>query len=179
MSASALVMRAAQFAAERHSAQRRKGEHQTPYVNHLIEVAALLAEVTGDTDPELLCAAMLHDSIEDVGVTRGEIVERFGEDVAELVSLVTDDKHLPKAERKRLQVVNAPNKPRRAQWLKMADKISNLRAIRDSPPAGWDVERRREYVHWARRVIDGFREPHPELSAKFDAIERELLAGLA
>jgi guanosine-3',5'-bis(diphosphate) 3'-pyrophosphohydrolase len=168
------LMQAAQFAAERHSKQRRKDADQTPYVNHLIEVASILAEVIGDDDVDLLCAALLHDTIEDVGVTPAELAERFGEDVAQLVTLVTDDKTLPKAERKRLQVENAPHKPRRAQWLKMADKISNLRSVQASPPRDWSGERRLEYVQWAERVIGGFREPHPVLLEKFTLLAEEI-----
>jgi (p)ppGpp synthase/HD superfamily hydrolase len=172
------LTRAAQFAAERHAAQRRKDAASTPYVNHLIEVTALLAEVVGDSDPNLLAAAMLHDAIEDVDVTREEIAELFGEDVAELVMLVTDDRSLPKPERKRLQVCNAPRKPRRAQWLKIADKISNIRAVRDNPPEDWSIDRRREYVTWARQVVGGFTEPHPLLMERFTAIEADLLRQL-
>ncbi len=177
-SVSVTLTRAAQFAAERHAAQRRKDPAGTPYINHLIEVTAMLAEVVGDSDPNLLVAAMLHDAVEDVEVTREEIAELFGEDVAELVMLVTDDKQLPKAERKRLQVASAPHKPRRAQWLKMADKISNVRAVRDHPPVGWSPERCREYVVWARAVVGGFTEPHPVLLERFATIEAELLRRL-
>lgn len=178
MSLAVTLTRATRFAAERHAAQRRKDPAATPYVNHLIEVTAMLAEVVGDSDPNLLVAAMLHDSVEDVQVTREEIAAEFGEDVAELVMLVTDDKTLPKAERKRLQVANAPHKPRRAQWLKMADKISNIRAVRDNPPTSWSVERCREYVVWARQVVGGFTEPHPVLLDRFAEIEADLLRKL-
>ena len=168
------LMEAARFAAERHSRQRRKDAETTPYINHLIDVSAMIARYVGDSDPNLVIAGLLHDSIEDVGVTREEIAALFGEDVAELVWLVTDDKSLEKAERKRLQVANAPKKPPRVQMLKLADKISNLRAIRDSPPGEWTVERRREYVRWARAVIGGFTSPDPGMLAEFEAIAAEL-----
>jgi (p)ppGpp synthase/HD superfamily hydrolase len=177
-SLSSKLMRAALFAAERHAGQRRKGADQAPYVNHLIEVAAILAQVVDDDDPDLLVAALLHDAIEDVGVSRQEIADRFGNDVAELVAQVSDDKSLDQEVRKRLQVAQAPHKPRRAQWLKMADKISNLRAIRDSPPADWSVQRRRDYVAWARAVVRGFREPHPALLERFEQVATELEARL-
>jgi (p)ppGpp synthase/HD superfamily hydrolase len=173
-SLSATLLRAAQFAAECHAAQRRKGARSEPYVNHLIEVAAILADVAGDRDPNLLVAALLHDSIEDVGVTREEIAARFNDDVAELVWLVTDDKSLEKHVRKQLQVDNAPHKPTRAQWLKIADKTSNLRAIRDSPPPEWTSDRCREYLAWARRVVSAFPDPHPVLLAQFEQVAAEL-----
>jgi hypothetical protein len=95
-----------------------------------------------------------------VGVTKEELVERFGGDVADLVAEVTDDKSLPKAERKRLQIENAPHKSVRAQQIKLADKISNLRAILASPPTAWDFQRKKEYFEWAKRVVDGLSAPN-------------------
>src|SRR5580692_5876723 len=90
------IVAAARFAAERHAGHRRKGRTAEPYVNHLLEVAELLARTAGALDTNLIVAALLHDTIEDVGVTREELAERFGEDVAALVAEVTDDKSLPK-----------------------------------------------------------------------------------
>ena len=149
------VLEAACFAAQRHAHQRRKGMEHEPYINHLLEVAALLAEGTDPVDVNLVIAGLLHDVIEDAGTTREEVSIRFGEDVASLVMEVTDDKNLPKEVRKDLQVQCAPYKSPRAQKLKAADKISNLRSLMASPPADWSEARRAEYVTWARRVIDG------------------------
>src|ERR1700691_2848838 len=123
------ILAAARFAAERHAAQRRKGNTAEPYVNHLLEVAELLARTADDLDTNLIVAALLHDAIEDVGVTRAEIAERFGEDVASLVAEVTDDKSLPKETRKALQVENAAHASWGAQVIKLADKTSNLRSM--------------------------------------------------
>ena len=120
-----------------------------------------------------MIAALLHDVIEDAGVTKAELVERFGSDVADLVSEVTDDKSLPKAERKRLQVENAPYKSVRAQQIKLADKISNLRAILASPPADWNFQRKKEYFEWAKRVVDGLTAPNPVLEAEFEKTLRK------
>jgi guanosine-3',5'-bis(diphosphate) 3'-pyrophosphohydrolase len=131
-----------------------------------------------DNDANLVIAALLHDVVEDAGVTKEELVERFGGDVASLVMEVTDDKSLPKAERKRLQIVNAPKKSVRAQVIKVADKISNLRSIRNSPPADWSVERRREYAEWAKTVVDGLTSPSPILKTEFEQAYRELVASL-
>jgi guanosine-3',5'-bis(diphosphate) 3'-pyrophosphohydrolase len=113
-------------------------------------------------------AALLHDSIEDVGVTRQDLLDEFNADVADLVAEVTDDKSLPKAERKRLQVVNAPHKSHRAQFIKLADKISNLRALLKSPPADWSEQRRAEYFEWAKQVVDGLSSPNAQLKAEFE-----------
>ncbi len=163
-----LIARALDFAARKHVDQRRKGEAEEPYINHLAEVANLLAEATGGEDAVLVAAGLLHDTIEDVGVTHAELAQAFGPEVADLVREVTDDKSLPKQERKRLQVEHAPHKSRRARQLKIADKTSNLRAIRNSPPRDWDEERKREYFDWAKRVVDGCRGVNARLEAAFD-----------
>lgn len=149
------IVRALDFAARKHVHQRRKGEAGEPYVNHLSEVALLLAEATDGEDANLIIAGLLHDSIEDQGVSYGELVEHFGSDVATLVSEVTDDKSLEKAERKRLQVETAPHKSARARMLKIADKTANLRSVLTSPPKHWSTERADAYFAWARRVVDG------------------------
>ncbi|HTX36628.1 MAG TPA: HD domain-containing protein [Bryobacteraceae bacterium] len=166
------VLRAASFAAEKHASQRRKGAAAEPYVNHLLEVAYLVSTALTEPDANLISAALLHDVIEDTGVTKAELIERFGADVADLVAEVTDDKSLPKAERKRLQIVNAPHKSVRAQVIKLADKISNLRAILNSPPANWSFDRRKEYFLWAKQVVDGLSAPNPVLRAEFDQTYR-------
>jgi GTP diphosphokinase / guanosine-3',5'-bis(diphosphate) 3'-diphosphatase len=166
------VLKAALFAAEKHSGQRRKGTAAEPYVNHLL-VAELVSSALSEPDTNLVIAALLHDTIEDTDVTKEELVHAFGPAVADLVVEVTDDKSLPKAERKRLQIVNASNISVRAQAIKLADKISNLRAIHSSPPADWSVERRREYVQWAKQVVDGLTAPNPALKTEFERLNRE------
>ena len=128
---------AADYAARQHIAQRRKGERAEPYVNHLIEVAALLAEATAGEDVVLLMGGLLHDTLEDTDATYEDLEQRFGPEVAALVAEVTDDKSLPKEERKRLQIDKTPGKSRRAKLLKLADKTSNLRGLMHSPPVGW------------------------------------------
>jgi (p)ppGpp synthase/HD superfamily hydrolase len=168
------ILAAARFAAERHAAQRRKGRTAEPYVNHLLEVAELLARLTDELDTNLIVAALLHDTIEDVGVSREEIAVRFGEDVAGLVAEVTDDKSLPKETRKALQVEHAGGKSPRAQALSAADKIANVRSIASSPPANWSFERRVEYVRWARRVVAGFNHLDGRLAAEFQQLSAEL-----
>ena len=119
-----------------------------------------------------MIAALLHDTVVDVGVTKNELTQAFGADVAELVVELTDDKALPKAERKRLQIVNAPRKPVR-EVIKLADKISNVGAILSSPPADWTAQRKREYFDWAKQVVDGLSAPNQTLKAEFDRLYRK------
>ena len=162
------LARAYRFAAERHVHQRRKGEAAEPYMNHLAEVADLVAWATRGSDPEIVIAAVLHDTVEDTDATPAELRAEFGERVADLVAEVTDDKALPKQTRKELQVEHAGHASRGAQVIKLADKISNLRALAASPPRGWDDTRRREYLHWAMRVVERCRGASDALADEFD-----------
>ena len=138
------VLEAAAFAAERHRDQRRKGKDASPYINHPLALARLLAQDGGERDATVLMAALLHDTVEDTGTTFAEIEQLFGAEVATIVREVTDDKALPKAERKRLQIEHAARLSRRAMLVKLADKICNLRDILISPPTDWTVQRKRE-----------------------------------
>lgn len=160
--------RALDFAARKHTHQRRKGKAAEPYVNHLTEVAYMLAKATQGSDPELVMCGLLHDTVEDTETTVEEIEREFGPEVASVVSEVTDDKTLSKAERKRLQVETAPKKSRRAKMVKLADKTSNLRAIVRTPPADWTLERKRQYLEWAYAVAAGCRGVNRQLELWFD-----------
>jgi guanosine-3',5'-bis(diphosphate) 3'-pyrophosphohydrolase len=168
------ILAAARFAAEKHAQQKRKGENGEPYFNHLLEVAELIAASSRDLDVELMMAAFLHDTVEDTGVTLQELEHRFGKDVAALVAEVTDDKSLPKETRKQLQVEHTSEKSPRAQTLKLADKISNLRAIISSPPVGWSLERKQQYFEWARQVVSGIASPNEFLKSEFDKAYRSI-----
>ena len=148
-----LVLRAAAFAADKHRHQRRKDHARTPYINHPLAVARVLAEEGGVNDPEILAAAILHDTLEDTATTRRELEREFGARIAALVSEVTDDKSLPKQRRKQLQIDRAPMKSKGAALIKVADKICNLRDLRDSPPKQWTAERRQRYRRWASDVV--------------------------
>jgi guanosine-3',5'-bis(diphosphate) 3'-pyrophosphohydrolase len=165
----ALLLKALAFAAHKHRDQRRKDAEASPYINHPIALAEVLAGEGGVTDIEVLAAALLHDTIEDTATTAGELRENFGERIAAMVAEVTDDTELPKAERKRLQIEHAAGISHGAKLVKLADKICNLRDVAERPPAKWDLERRREYFDWARQVIDGLRGAHATLEAAFDA----------
>jgi (p)ppGpp synthase/HD superfamily hydrolase len=148
------VLKAADAAARWHVHHRRKGPAKEPYINHLIEVAMLVADATGGTDTNLVIASLLHDAIEDCEVPRELIAETFGDDVASIVMEVTDDKSLPKAERK------------------LADKISNLRALAADPPSDWSVKRRIAYVAFAREVAAGLIGVNKNLEEQFKEAAR-------
>ncbi|CAK0767172.1 HD domain-containing protein [uncultured Gammaproteobacteria bacterium] len=162
--------RALDFAAQKHTDQRRKGSRAEPYLNHLAEVARMLAEATDGEDLALIVAGLLHDTVEDTATSREELVQLFGTDVADLVMEVTDDKSLTKAERKQAQVTKTPHKTLRARMIKLADKTSNLRALCTSPPRGWSVERRLEYFDWAKAVVAGCRGINAQLEQGFDRV---------
>jgi len=165
----ATVLDALAFAAHKHRDQRRKDAAASPYINHPIALANVLVREGAVSEPEVIAAALLHDTVEDTQTSPGELRTAFGERVARIVEEVTDDKSLPKAERKRLQIEHAAAISREAKLVKLADKICNLRDMADHPPASWDLVRRREYFDWAKAVIDRLRGVHPGLEAAFDA----------
>jgi (p)ppGpp synthase/HD superfamily hydrolase len=178
----ARILRAAVFAARVHATHKRKGASAEPYVNHVLEVAQILAE--HGAPEEAVIAGLLHDTVEDSDqdpdpITHERLVAEFGEAVASVVAEATDDKSLPKETRKALQVKHAPKKSEAAKMLKLADKISNLRAVTASPPASWEHARRVEYVGWAGRVAVGLKGVNPALDALFEATYRDAMAKLA
>ena len=164
-----LILKALDFAAHKHRDQRRKNVEASPYINHPIELAKVLSNEGGITSSDLLCAALLHDTVEDTTTTKEELLELFGEKITTIVLEVTDDKTKTKADRKRLQIEHAASISRPAKLVKLADKICNLRDMQDSPPANWPLERRREYFDWATQVVDQLRGVHEGLEALFDA----------
>jgi guanosine-3',5'-bis(diphosphate) 3'-pyrophosphohydrolase len=168
----ATLLRALSFAAWKHRDQRRKDDHGSPYINHPIALALVLCDEAGVTDVSTLCAALLHDTVEDTDTTAEELEAEFGPAITGIVMEVTDDKRLPKAERKRLQIERAAGVSRQAKLIKLADKICNLRDVNDAPPVGWDLERRQAYFDWASDVVGRIRGTHPGLEALFDEAYR-------
>jgi len=166
------LLQAAHFAAGKHSRQRRKNKEASPYINHPIEVAQHLSTVGGIIDEAVLMAALLHDTVEDTETTYEELLEHFDKHVADLVMECTDDKNLPKQERKRLQVVNAPHKSTGAKLIKIADKSCNLRSILTDPPEGWSRQRQFEYFKWAEQVVSGLLGHNPALDAEIKQVLR-------
>jgi guanosine-3',5'-bis(diphosphate) 3'-pyrophosphohydrolase len=164
----ALLLKALAFAARKHRDQRRKDAQASPYINHPIALADVLVNEAGVTDVEVLCAALLHDTIEDTETTPEELEREFGREIAEIVIELTDNKMLKKRTRKRMQIAHAASASLEAKLVKLADKICNLRDVTASPPASWDLERRREYFDWAKTVVDRLRGADPRLEAAFD-----------
>ena len=162
--------KAVAFAADKHRNQRRKDAEASPYINHPIALANVLANEGGVEDVTVLCAAVLHDTIEDTETTSEELQAIFGPKVASVVMEVTDDKSLEKSLRKQRQVEHAPHISTEAKLVKLADKISNLRDIIASPPADWSAERKQAYFDWAAKVVAGVRGVHPGLESVFDGL---------
>ena len=163
-----LVSEAAELAARRHNGMARKGRGNEPYINHLAEVARLLAQVTDGADAELVAAGWLHDTIEDTETTREELAGKFGERVASLVVEVTDDMSLPKPVRRQKQIEDAPHKSPGAKLIKIADKVSNIGARIVSDPNEAEREDLIDYVDWAEKVVAGCRGGNATLDRTFD-----------
>lgn len=160
-----LTIKAIVFAAEKHKYQRRKGFNQVPYINHPLKVAQLLSDC-GEEDEQLLIASILHDVIEDTDTTVDELIRDFGKGVCDLVLEVTDDKELPFAIRKELQIKSAPGLSVKAKKLKIADKICNIRDI-VTYPLDWSIERKLIYLDWAQKVVAGCKGVNSELESLF------------
>lgn len=175
----ASLLRALDFAAQMHRNQRRKGADASPYINHPIQVAELLATVGGIDDAATLMAAILHDTIEDTTATREQLESLFGNDVAGLVMEMTDDKLIHSDRRKMLQIEHASTLSDRAKAIKIADKTCNVRDVGSKPPPDWSAERRQAYFDWAERVVAGCRGVNPALEACFDDSVRASRARLA
>jgi guanosine-3',5'-bis(diphosphate) 3'-pyrophosphohydrolase len=173
-----LLLQALEFAAAKHRDQRRKGRGASPYINHPIEVARALADIGGVTDPEILAAAILHDTVEDTQTTPDELEQRFGARIRSLVEEMTDDKRISQPERKRLQIVHAPTLSPGARLVKLGDKLCNVKDVIHDPPPHWDPERRRAYLAWAKEVVDQIRGTNPALEQAFDKVMAEGMAVL-
>jgi guanosine-3',5'-bis(diphosphate) 3'-pyrophosphohydrolase len=168
-----LILKAAEFAAHKHRDQRRKDAKGSPYINHPIALATILVEEGGVTDATVIAAALLHDTVEDTETSIHELTGQFGAAVAGVVAEVTDTAWLQKTARKQLQISKASKSSGRAKLVKIADKIANLRDMIGNPPAGWSLERRREYFDWAKQVVDGLRGTNEALELRFDSLYRQ------
>jgi len=168
-----LILKALDFAAKKHRDQRRKDSDATPYINHPIEVAELLVNEGNIHDDAVIIAALLHDTVEDTETTIEELAEEFTREIADIVAEVTDDKSLKKAERKQLQVENTATSSKKAKLVKLADKICNLRDMKNQPPENWDVQRKQEYFDWAKEVINQVNGVNENLEKMFNEIYME------
>jgi len=151
------------FSAEKHKDQRRKNEQRTPYINHPVELAYILAEKCGVFDADVLAAAVLHDTLEDTDAQPEDIEKNFGSRVLTLVLEVTDDKRLVSKERKLKQLEKASTLSHEARMIRIADKISNVSDLISSPPAGWNRKRKLDYVNWTADVVKKVKGTHPLL----------------
>ena len=174
-----ILLKAAKFAANKHRNQRREDVDASPYINHPIEVAHLLAGVGDIADLATLVAAILHDTIEDTETTGDELEEAFGTIVRKVVEEVTDDKSLDPPVRKQLQIEHAPKLSRRAKAIKLADKIANIQDVTDCPPATWDLARRTDYLDWTEKVVAGCRGTNDPLERHYDEVLKKGRASLA
>lgn len=169
---SALILRATQFAALKHRDQRRKDHAASPYIIHPVTVANELTQA-GVTDPEIIAAALLHDTLEDTETTPDELIEIFGEKVCSMVMELTDDKDLDKQVRKQLQIEHAPSLSEGAALVKICDKIANVTDVTHSPPSDWSTERRTQYLDWAGSVVSGCKINNELLKQRFaSALEK-------
>jgi len=164
-----LLIKALTFAANKHRNQRRKNVDASPYINHPISLVNILCNEVHLTDINLICSALLHDTVEDTETTVDELEIEFGPVISSIVMEVTDDKTIiAKQERKQLQIEHASHISDHAKLLKLADKISNLRDLTIDPPVTWGLQRQRDYFDWAKQVIDQLRGTHSELEELFD-----------
>jgi len=161
------------FAANKHQGQVRKDADHSPYITHPMAVARAIAEIGKIGDTLIYKAAILHDTIEDTDAKEEELRQHFGEEVLQIVLEVTDDKSLEKMARKRMQVIHAPSLSYPARIIKLADKIINCQDVLQSPPEGWTLERRRDYIQWGADVIAQIRGTNAALEAAFDQIITE------
>jgi (p)ppGpp synthase/HD superfamily hydrolase len=173
MNNSLFLLQAIEFAARKHKDQRRKDEEASPYINHPVSVALLLAERGTVTDPEILAAAILHDTLEDTDTTPAELEAAFGMRIRKLVEEVTDNKRLPKADRKQLQIDHASQLSGDAVLIKLGDKISNVLDVTYSPPTNWDLQRRKEYLDWAEAVVNNCARANSALVTYFAQVLEE------
>lgn len=167
-----LISEAAELAAQRHTGTPRKARPNEPYVNHLAEVANLLATATDGADAELVAAGWLHDTVEDTETSREELAQTFSDRVASLVTECTDDMNLPKTERRQKQIEDAPHKSPGAKLIKIADKISNIRARIVPDPSKEQRDDLADYVSWAEKVVAGCRGVNARLDTTFDETVR-------
>ena len=167
---STIILKATEFAADKHRGQSRKDAANTPYINHPVAVAHLLSDYADIRVANVIVAALLHDTVEDTDTTVDDIEELFGRVVRDIVIEVTDDKSLPSERRKQLQIEHAGSLSHAARLVKLADKICNLQDIISRPPVTWSLERKREYFEWAKAVIDQLRGTNAKLEALFDDI---------
>ncbi|KAF2879668.1 hypothetical protein ILUMI_26506 [Ignelater luminosus] len=165
-----IVIKCVNFAAVKHKDQRRLDPESSPYINHPIGVAYILTNEAKITDVDVIQAALLHDTVEDTNATFEEIENEFGPKIRSIVEEVTDDKSLPKQERKLLQIKHAPTSSYEAKLVKLADKLYNLRDLEKATPKRWTPYRVQEYFAWSKKVVDGLRGTNQAMEDSLDEL---------
>jgi guanosine-3',5'-bis(diphosphate) 3'-pyrophosphohydrolase len=160
--------RADAFASRAHAGQYRKGPGKIPYVHHSRAVASILRDEAGITDRETLIAALLHDTIEDTGTSHAQLVQLFGQVVADTVRELTNEVAPPDG-KTASQIRHAGKLSARAAHIKVADKTANMRDIINTPPP-WPPARKRQYYDDARAVVAAMSAHHPKLDDLFNQI---------
>ena len=143
------IAEAIAFAFDAHKGQLRKGEKEL-YILHPLRVFTTLIEL-GITDADMLCAAVLHDTIEDCSITADEIADNFGKTVAELVLTLSEDKLLNRAERKKQTLDKMKKASAKAKLIKAADRYDNLQ---DGFPCVWNTEKKLQYLKESKLLIE-------------------------
>lgn len=158
-----------EFSAEKHKSQKRKNSAGDPYFVHPLHVAYILAQ-NGINNINVLCAAVLHDTVEDTGTTRDELIELVGEYITNIVYECTDNKSLPKVQRKIDQIEHAKHISHEAKLVKLADKYSNLSTIASDPPAKWCKEEIQGYTEWCYAVCSNMKGTNAGIEAQLHEI---------
>lgn len=170
------ILDTALYAAEMHKFQTRKSD-ESSYICHPLAVAKIIYEC-GITDLNILQASILHDVVEDTTATIKDIRDKFGEDVANYVYEVTDDRFLSRVERKKMQIEHAKVISDGAKIIKCADAYHNLSDLLKSPPPSWSEDRIRGYFIWKRVVTNYLKGINTNIDKKLDDLFNEALPSL-
>jgi guanosine-3',5'-bis(diphosphate) 3'-pyrophosphohydrolase len=159
-----IVQDALEFATYKHLGQFRK-DKVTPYVEHPKAVMAIVRDEFAVRDPQVLAAALLHDTIEDTTTDFDDLAKRFGKKVAGWVAVLTKDKRLPEVRREREYFDGLKRGPLQAKFCKIADSLHNLR---DS-----DDQKRPKAVKKAKTLLSIFKGV-PALKTPLDILRDEI-----
>ncbi|MGL6228606.1 MAG: HD domain-containing protein [Culicoidibacterales bacterium] len=166
-----MLRTAIEFARLKHLNQYRKSSGRPNYISHLFNVLERLQKISDNQN--LHCAGMLHDTIEDTDTTDAELRSLFGDEIADLVLELTDDKSLEKHVRKQIQIDSASAKSELACYICIADKLDNCTSVVFDPPHDWDIERRKQYMDWAGKCIYQYRFNKQEMLDEFEMLDLE------
>ena len=163
-----LLIDAFQFASYKHRFQFRKGENHQAYIVHPAAVCKILSD-SGVTDVEILCGALLHDTVEDTQTTFEELEEKFGPKITQYVRELTDDKSLDKISRKKSHLAEAYVESKGAQMINLADRINNCESLIESCPMSLGPHKKAQgYIVWSKKIADAVKGTNPNLDKRFE-----------